>query len=80
MQGIKKTIQQGMRVKWEWADRYAEGIVKQVLLGTVSRIIQGHKLSITGSETDRALVVEYANGSVALLRESEVILKDHDRH
>ena len=75
-----KAIQVGAEVKWEWADRYAEGKVVQVHLGRVSRIIQGYTMTITGHIKDRALIVEYANGSIALLRESQVKLKDFDRH
>jgi hypothetical protein len=65
-------IREGSEVKWKWGNGYGEGKVIETYNESVSKTIEGSKITRNGETNNKALYIETDDGSHVLKLESEV--------
>lgn len=65
-------IKEGSKVEWEWGNGTARGQVKKTYSETVTKTIDGNKVTRKGEQGNKALYIEQEDGDHVLKLESEV--------
>lgn len=60
-------------VHWKWLGGVVEGVVKEVYLAPVERVIKGKKIKRNGSPEKPAYLVESKAGNLALKLHTELV-------
>ena len=55
----------GKKVKWQWLGRSIEGVIKEVYIIPVTKLIKGKKIKRNGSKEVPAYLVESKAGNLA---------------
>ncbi len=66
------SIREGTSIRWSWGSSWAEGTVKEVHRGDVTRTTKGSTVTRHGSDDNPAYVIEQEDGTVVLKLRSEV--------
>lgn len=69
---MKKMIQKGSNVKWDWRNGTAEGKVTETYTEEVTKTIDGSEITRKGEQGNKALLIEQEDGSKVLKLEKEV--------
>ncbi len=62
----------GAKIQWKWLGRAIQGVVKEVHLKPVTKVIKGKSIKRNGSEENPAYLVESSVGNLALKLGTEV--------
>ncbi len=61
----------GTKLKWKWGSGYATGKVVKVYNRSVTKKIKGSDITRNGTDENRAVLIEQADGDQVLKLESE---------
>lgn len=62
----------GTKVQWKWLGRPIDGVVREVHLESVTKLIKGKSIKRNGSKEKPAYLVESVAGNLALKLETEL--------
>ncbi len=65
-------IRKGTKVKWKWANGYAEGTVEKTYTEPISKTIKGSEITRNGTANSKALFIKQQDGREVIKLESEV--------
>ncbi len=66
----------GAKIQWKWLGRAIQGVVKEVHLKPVTKVIKGKSIKRNGSEENPAYLVESSVGNLALKLGTELSAGD----